>query len=97
MKVLLSSCANTVPSNYNIIPVELDSGITPGSSLTAEAWCKHERQCSPFYEWWDYKKRHEDVLILLDHPIYAKRMQEAALVTHWNELLDELEPFNEYA
>jgi len=97
MKVLLSSYANTVPSNYRLIPLELIPELALGESLTEEAWDKHERQCSPFYEWWDYKKRHEDVLVLLDHPVYAKRMQEQATITQWNDLLNELEPFNEYA
>lgn len=97
MHLVLSAFPKTVPSNYQVQPVEVSLVLTPGETLDEEAWNKHERQCSPFYEWWDYKKRHEDVMVLLDHPEYSKRMHEEALVSHWNELLDELEPFDEYA
>lgn len=94
MRLLLSSYAKTVPSNYQIKEIVVEDDIDPGESLDDEAWAKHERQCSPYYDWPDYQKTHEKVLDVLDHPEYAKRMREKAEIQQWSELLDQLEPFH---
>lgn len=90
----LSPFAKTMPSNYQVKPVEVDLASTPGETLTEEAWAKHERQCSPYYDWDDYRKVHENVNDTTDHPELAKKMKEKAEILQWSKLLDELEPFH---
>lgn len=92
MLSVLSPSPKTIPSNYQIKPIDVSIGGEAGSTLDEEAWDKHERQCSPFYDWSAYERSFEEVLF--EHPVYARRMREDAMVSAWNELLNHLEPFN---
>lgn len=94
MLEMLSAYAKTMPSNYQLVPVEVSLELAPGATLDDEAWAKHERQCSPYYDWGEYQKIHERVLDTIDHPEYAKKVKEQILLQQWSDLLDELEPFD---
>lgn len=93
MQTLLSSRAKTVPNNYQVrgVDIEVPGAEVPGYSCTPEQWEKAKRMEDPNYDWSNYQAAIKNSLF--DHPALAHREREEAVISEWNEVLKELEPF----
>lgn len=89
MELMLSPYAKTMPSNYSIQGVDVDLSLEPGSSCTEEEWAKAERMESEYFDWESYMYCQ---MPKMEHPVYAKRIDDHLLVEHWEEVLHKLEP-----
>ena len=90
MELILSPHAKTVPSNYNVVGVDVDlSGCPPGHSCTEEAWAKAERMESEYFDWESYMNCQYPKF---EHPEYLSRVEDHKMSLKWNDILQELEP-----
>lgn len=94
MVTLLDSRAKTIPSNYDVQPLEViaPGSETPGYSLTEEQWAKAARMADPNYDWASYQAAIKNSLF--DHPALAHREHEESVTAEWDSILKELEPFH---
>lgn len=89
MKLMLSAFAKTVPHNYEVQGIELDSGLAPGASVTEEQWEKAKRMESEYWDWDSYMRLQTPVV---EHPQFAARAELDKIVAKWEDLLQDLEP-----
>lgn len=86
MELLLDPRAKTVPSNYSVMGIDVDLGLSPGYSLTEEAMDKAKRQESEYYDWKGYEALANPVV---EHPEYRAKGEAFALRVFWEEKLKE--------
>ena len=97
MLELLDSYPKTMPSNHIVqeFILSVPGSDTPGYSLTEAQWDKATRQANPNYDWYAYQQCVTKALF--DHPEFAHREHDAAVAHEWEDILSELEPFNQRA
>jgi hypothetical protein len=94
MRTLLASYPKTVPNNYEVKgeDIEIAGAGDPGYSLTPDQWEKAIRMEDPNYDWNGYTTA--ATRVLFDHPSLAHKEHDEAQLIEWNNILNDLEPFN---
>lgn len=97
MLLALEPFPKTMPSNHQVRSFELTNpeAVFVGGTLDDAAWAKCSRQADPHYDWYGYQQSVNKALF--DHPDFAHREHEESQKAEWNQILKELEPFNQRA